>query len=278
MEKENLETNSIEQLFMKHRVSKPTEFDYADLAPRKGWLDSQSEPGNEIKAILFDLDGTLYNQAKFRLYILFDIICYYILHPKRILDIFILQVFRSEIEKHAGQIVSEELEINWTMEKLCTLDSKKAFGIPTYLDFFHIFNLQKISRDRVESVITQWIKQRPLRFLSKSVYPEAREIFSKLRSNSIPFAIVSDYHVNEKMIAMGFLENTADVSVSALDSDVQALKPSPKGFLFAAQKLAVPPANCLVIGDRDSRDGEGARRSGMNYICGLKKFKKYYMS
>ena len=44
------------------------------------------------------------------------------------------------------------------------------------------------------------------------------------------------------------------------------LKPAKRAFDEIAKAMAVPPENCLVVGDRADTDGEGARNSGMQFI------------
>jgi HAD superfamily hydrolase (TIGR01509 family) len=43
-------------------------------------------------------------------------------------------------------------------------------------------------------------------------------------------------------------------------------KPDPRIFEAAFARLGVSASDCVVIGDRDDKDGEGARRLGMPYV------------
>ncbi|MCB9916751.1 MAG: HAD hydrolase-like protein, partial [Planctomycetes bacterium] len=40
---------------------------------------------------------------------------------------------------------------------------------------------------------------------------------------------------------------------------------APDGYLEAARRLGVAPAECLVVGDRDDADGAAARAAGMAF-------------
>lgn len=67
----------------------------------------------------------------------------------------------------------------------------------------------------------------------------------------IPFAVVSGSRRNSvigSLTALGLLDKF-DVLVCA--EDYKNGKPAPDGFLLAAQKLGVAPANCLVFEDTD---------------------------
>lgn len=68
---------------------------------------------------------------------------------------------------------------------------------------------------------------------------------------------------------------SAEVLVCATDPEVDAFKPDPKGLLRVAKLLDMLVTECLVIGDRDDRDGEAVRRAGMpNIILSRYQFKK----
>ena len=74
---------------------------------------------------------------------------------------------------------------------------------------------------------------------------------------------LSDYPTERKLKALN-METV--LSFSSLDSCIDRLKPDPKGLLHICRCWKLLPGECLVIGDRDDRDGEAARRAGMNYI------------
>ena len=53
---------------------------------------------------------------------------------------------------------------------------------------------------------------------------------------------------------------------SSMDDEIHAVKPNPNGILYILQKFGIEKSTCLVIGDRDDRDGEAARRAGVDYL------------
>ena len=113
-------------------------------------------------------------------------------------------------------------------------------------------------------MVREWMFLRPLPYLTLCRYPGVLEIFSLLKIRGIPVAIFSDYPANEKIKALGI--GKPDVIVCATDSEVDRLKPHPKGLIVAAKKLKVNINQCLYIGDRDDKDGQCARRAGMPYL------------
>ncbi|MCR4939878.1 MAG: HAD family hydrolase [Treponemataceae bacterium] len=93
----------------------------------------------------------------------------------------------------------------------------------------------------------------------------APAVFDKLYQAGIKTAVISDYgFVEERMEAVGFSKGICNKLFSA--EGAGALKPCPRPFLEIASSLGVEPERCLVVGDRNDTDGEGARRSGMKFV------------
>ena len=95
--------------------------------------------------------------------------------------------------------------------------------------------------------------------------PWVAELFVLLKARGIPAVVYSDYGaVEEKLQALGF--NPAWAVKICCAPDFGGLKPDPDGFRQIARELNLPPSRVLVVGDRDDTDGEGARRSGMPFL------------
>jgi len=94
------------------------------------------------------------------------------------------------------------------------------------------------------------------------VLPGARELLTALRAAGIPRSIGSSTP-RSNLDAILPVTGLADLfDAIACGDDVTHGKPSPDIFLLAAQKLHMPPADCLVI--EDAHVGlEAARRAGM---------------
>ncbi|MFD3000917.1 HAD family hydrolase [Pontibacter toksunensis] len=194
-----------------------------------------------VKAVIFDVDGTLYDQSKLRKKMLFDLLSYYAKHPWRYKELSMLSEFRNERENRAGFGCPDldNAQYTWCAEKR---------GYPVH---------------KLKSIVQQWIFQRPIRYLAGCVYPGASELFKVLRQNNIRIAIYSDYPAHDKLMAMGL---TADLLVSSTDPEINQLKPDPKGLLYAVDQLGLSAAECLFIGDRQEMDGECALRAGVPYL------------
>ena len=194
-----------------------------------------------IKAVIFDVDGTLYNLRKMYEIIRIEMLKYYLKHPKKIQDIKIVWNFIRERERRAFDIVAdlENAQYEWTAN---------ALGV---------------SPERVRSVVQRWIFQIPLKHIYSCRHPKVLELFDNLVCRGIATGIFSDYPAQAKLAKLGLSPRCV---VSATDNNVGRLKPDPKGLFVAAEALGVSVEHCLFIGDRDDRDGECARKAGMPYL------------
>lgn len=194
-----------------------------------------------IKAVIFDVDGTLYDQSKLRKKMLSALLSYYALRPWRLREMLMLSHFRSEREKRAGQVCLdlENAQYSWCAEKR---------GYPVH---------------KLRKVVERWIFQHPIPYLADCTYPGTLELFRVLRQKGIKIAIYSDYKAHDKLKAMGL---EADIIVSSTDPEVNQLKPQPKGLLYITEQLRVTTTDCLFIGDRQEMDGECALRAQMPYM------------
>lgn len=194
-----------------------------------------------LKGIIFDVDGTLYNQKLLYLFMIYDFFKFFIWHPHKVKELKIIRDFRKSRENN-HRVKVEDLE---TMQ--------------------YIWGARRsnVSQERVRKVICKWMFERPLKYLRLCRRPGVKELFSYLQENGLLIGIFSDYPASEKIKALELFFN---IEVCATDTNINRLKPDPKGLLTLSKKMEVPVENCLFIGDRDEKDGECARRAGMPYL------------
>jgi FMN phosphatase YigB (HAD superfamily) len=102
--------------------------------------------------------------------------------------------------------------------------------------------------------------------------PGTAGLFEYLARASVPFAVYSDYPWGrERLSALGL--ETAYGGKLYGPEHFGAQKPAVRPFLTIAQDLNTPPDRILVIGDREDTDGGGAASAGMGYI-GVRNHKK----
>ena len=90
-----------------------------------------------------------------------------------------------------------------------------------------------------------------LELLSQPVepLPGVRELLAELRGRGLPIGLASAslrQWVNATIRGL-HIENAFDATVSA--SEVERSKPAPDLYLAAAEKLGIPPADCLAVED-----------------------------
>ncbi|MFD1874975.1 HAD family hydrolase [Hymenobacter bucti] len=194
-----------------------------------------------IKAVIFDVDGTLYAQSKLRRRMLFDLLSYYALRPWRLGEMLLLRRFRAEREKRPGHQGPdlENAQYAWCAEG------------------------SQFSVAQVRAVVGRWMFSHPNQYLGSCAYPGAGAFFDALRQRGIQVGIYSDYPAHDKLVALGL---RADSVVSSTDPEIDQLKPNPKGLLHVAAALGRAPAECLFVGDRAELDGVCAERAGMPWL------------
>lgn len=194
-----------------------------------------------MKAVIFDVDGTLYEQARLRRKMLYDLLGYYARRPWRWQELMILRHFRAEREKRPGDMGPdlENAQYAWCAER-------SGYDV-----------------SRIKRTVAYWMFEQPNQYLAACTYPGTQELFAALRQHDIKIGIYSDYKAHDKLAAMGL---EADLVISSTDPEIDRLKPDPKGLLYIAQRLQVTPEECLFVGDRQELDGECATQANMPYL------------
>jgi HAD superfamily hydrolase (TIGR01549 family) len=195
---------------------------------------------DEIRLVVFDVDGTLYDQRGLRFCMLQEMLLASI-RSRRVDFIRILRAYR-RIREELGDSLHEDFELE--------LASRTA-------------ELAGCSEDQVRSTAEEWLEQRPLRHLIRYRYPRLPELFRGLRKHGKTIGIFSDYPARKKLEA---LELDADVIVCAGDADVGVLKPHAKGLQLLMSRAATNPAETIMIGDRPERDGLAARTANVRAV------------
>ena len=121
------------------------------------------------------------------------------------------------------------------------------------------------SAEDLERLVQDWMVDRPSKLLHRY---RRQALIDELRAHRAAggrLALVSDYPARAKLEGLGLADLFEVIVANGEAGSPPRLKPHPAGYLLAAERLGVPPANCLVIGDRDDADGEAARRAGMGF-------------
>jgi putative hydrolase of the HAD superfamily len=94
------------------------------------------------------------------------------------------------------------------------------------------------------------------------IRPEAEPVLRKLTANGLRVGVVSDctHEVPEQWPEL-VIAKYVDAPVFSVEVGVK--KPDPAIYLIACERLGVPPADCVYVGDGDSDELAGAEAMGM---------------
>ncbi|UVO50357.1 HAD family hydrolase [Sphingomonas sp. SUN019] len=195
---------------------------------------------DEIDLVVFDMDGTLYDQKKLRARMLMELLR--ASARDRSLDtVLTLRAFRHTREMladtQAGDFLSTQYEIP-AARRGC-------------------------EAARVRALVAEWMEQRPLPYLAACRRPGIEQLFGAIARTGRRIGILSDYPAADKLAALGL---RADFIVAATDPDVARLKPDTTGLDKLMRLAEVDPRRAVLIGDRVDRDGAVAARAGMRAL------------
>jgi putative hydrolase of the HAD superfamily len=197
-------------------------------------------PWDAIRLVVFDVDGTLYDQRGLRLRMLREMAS----SAVRNRDIRFINVLRAY--RHIREELGDSLREDFERE----LISRTAARVGC-------------RAEQVRSTAEEWLERRPLPYLARYRYPHLVELFRGLRRQGKTVAIFSDYPARAKLEAM---QLEADFIVCATDADVAMLKPHPRGLQVLMPRAGFTPAQTLLIGDRVERDGLAARSASVHSL------------
>lgn len=197
-----------------------------------------------IKGILFDVDGTLYYQTPLRLIM--------------ILNLFLSNFWRPKELKGLIKIIST---YRWAQEQLRKNNISDGNNAQQQL----ILTVKKtgISTDKVAKTISEWFEKKPLKFIRICRRFGLKRTLIKLQTRGYKLGIFSDYPAKEKLSSLGVI-NFFSTIVPAYHDEIQGFKPNTNGFIVAAEKMKLQPSEILYIGDREEVDGVGATNAGMH--------------
>ncbi|HEX2787694.1 MAG TPA: HAD family hydrolase [Ignavibacteria bacterium] len=191
----------------------------------------------KIKAVVFDVDGTLYNETKLRRYVLWMIFVNFLKSPIRTYKY--LKIVLSYRKFHEHLRFDAKTKNKFKAQVQITADK---FGM---------------NYDDVYKIINEWIHIKPLPFISKSKYKDLDSVIAWLKKNNFRIGLLSDYPCMRKAEALG-IKDDMDLIKCSTDEDIDFLKPSSLGFTRVAQILNLQPQEIAYVGDRSHIDMVGA--------------------
>lgn len=197
-----------------------------------------------VRAVLFDLDGTLYAQRPLRLLMAAELttlpLTGFRLAGKRLQA---LRAFRKAQEtlRNAGQAAGPTAQLE---------AAAAASGLTVA---------------EVSALVDEWMMRRPLKYLRWCRAGGLTRLLDLLESRGIRTGILSDYPAESKIRALGLAGRFSPV-LTAADPEVGVFKPHPRGFERACEVWGLAPSEVLYVGDRPEVDAEGAAAAGMRCV------------
>lgn len=192
------------------------------------------------RMVVFDMDGTLYDQRKVRRAIGADLLA----AALRSCDwrlIATIRTYRRIVE------VQAEAEPPGSLDDCVRLTADMC-GFDAVI---------------VRATIDEWMHRRPLAFLRKYRARGVEHVFAALHATGRQIGVWSDYPVDDKLAA---LDLRADTSVWSGDGAVDRMKPDPAGLAHLLRVTGTDPEHTLMIGDRFDRDWRAATKLGVRTI------------
>jgi phosphoglycolate phosphatase/putative hydrolase of the HAD superfamily len=195
-----------------------------------------------LRAIVFDIDGTLYRQPALRRAMFVRLVRVHLPHPLRgWRNARILQAYRRAQEQlrsttDAGDLTQAQIRV------ACRLTGADEASV-------------------VECV-NRWIEQEPLAFLPRCEQPGGKHFLEACQARGLRLGALSDYPAEQKLQALG-LRDLFDVVLDAQSTEVGVFKPNPKGLLTTLERLGTHPSEALYVGDRADVDAPTAAAAGV---------------
>lgn len=181
-----------------------------------------------IKAVGFDIDGTLYPDFRAHL----RSMPFFLSHIRIILAFArtrgLMRETEDDFDESEAKIFAGELG--------CDLEKARKI------------------RDRI--IFKGW----EARFCGMKIYPGVRDALIRLKAAGLKIAALSDFPVGRKLEYFG-IEELFDVILGFPES--RRLKPRPEPFLVMTERLGLNPDEILYVGNKLDFDVRGAENAGM---------------
>ena len=205
-----------------------------------------------VRAVLFDIDGTLYPQMPLRALMAAEIA---------------LEGLRARSAGRVRRLVQVIAAFRRVREELRDLGEPAAERLDE-LQFSGTAARLRIDVDEVRNVIEEWVIQRPVKHLRYLRRSGLARLLTTLSGRQLKVGALSDYPGEQKLQALGVAE-AFSFSLCTADPSINAFKPHPKGFWRACEMWNVAPQEVLYVGDRSDVDNAGAAAAGMRcFIVG----------
>jgi FMN phosphatase YigB (HAD superfamily) len=206
-------------------------------------MNSRLNPDpKRLTTIVFDVDGTLYEQSGLRRAMLLRLLRHVVTRPAEGIAVFrALRAYRHAQELLRGAAVDGTLA-DAQIRLACERSGQASHA--------------------VAAIVDRWMHREPLDLLERFVMPGLRTLLGTAKDRGLRLGVLSDYPAATKLEAMKLAE-FFDVVVCAQDAGVNRFKPDPSGLVETLRRLGASPGQALYVGDRLDVDASVASAAGV---------------
>jgi phosphoglycolate phosphatase/putative hydrolase of the HAD superfamily len=196
---------------------------------------------DQLKVVVFDVDGTLYRQGPLRRAMFLELLRFSAVRPLEGLRTFrVLQAYRQaqeDLRAAAGSdIASAQIRI------ACERTGLDAAA--------------------VSACIERWMEQAPLPKLLACRQSGLVEFLEACKASGLRLAALSDYPADAKLRALGIADRF-ELALCAQSPEIGVFKPNPRGLEVTLERMGVDRHECLYVGDRAEVDAAAAEAAGI---------------
>jgi HAD superfamily hydrolase (TIGR01549 family) len=199
-----------------------------------------------IRAVLFDVDGTFYHQPLLRAWMSLELAFLPVTSGSIESSLETLRILRAY--RRAHETLRSGVPTGESVARLQTTSTALSAGV---------------SEQRVHAVVDEWMCRRPLKYMLRCRRRDLVPLLTELRRRKVLLGVLSDYPVREKLAALGIGPFFSQL-LCTTQPDINALKPSPRGFRRACELWNLSPREVLYVGDRPDVDAPGALSAGLH--------------
>ena len=201
--------------------------------------------GKPWKAVVLDVDGTMYSQRSVRRHIAARLAGFALTHPVLGLrTVRCLRAFRQAQEQLRDRIGTRPV-------------------VQSQVE--HAARRCGCSAEFLTECVRRWMETAPLEAIRKARYPGLLEFCEWAKRAGLRRAVLSDYDPRAKLRALG-VEDYFSVIACAQDPDIGVFKPNPAGLRATVRRLGASPDETVYIGDRPEVDGAVALAAGVTGV------------
>lgn len=194
----------------------------------------------KIRAVIFDVDGTLYRQFPVRLHMAIRLAVYCLTHARKVRELLGIYHFRKVREEETFRTSPMEEQIR---------EAARRAGLS--------------DEPRLREAIQAWMFREPLPLIRRYANREILALMNRLQREGRQIVIWSDYAPDEKLAVLNV---KPDRIYYPGHNGIDEMKPSEKAARKILQDLGLEPEKTAYLGDRTEKDGQSAAAVGIRFI------------